>query len=131
MKQQIAREIHEKVVDAIVAGASVATVFGHKGKAAAIDYTWKEKDRLFDEYCASTDRLAFLESLPWIGPITKYHAAKNFGMDVVKPDRHLVRIAEKAGETPDAMCRRLSRETKDSVAVVDTVIWRAANVGLI
>jgi hypothetical protein len=130
MKQQIARKIHEKALDAIVAGASVTTVFGHKGKAAAIDHIWKERDRLFDEYCASTDRLEFLESLPWVGPITKYHAAKNFGMDVVKPDRHLVRIAEKSGETPDAMCRRLSRETKDSVAVVDTVIWRAANMGL-
>lgn len=130
MKAQTARKIYDAILDAIAEGKSSSTVFGHDGKTAAIDRIWRHRDRLFDEYCVSTDRLAFLGSLPWIGPITKYHVAKNFGMDVVKPDRHLVRIAAISNETPDELCRRLSRETGDSVAVVDTVIWRAANMGL-
>lgn len=131
MKAQIAREIYYKVMEAvIVRGESAATVFGHKAKAAAIDRIWRDRDQVFDAYCVSLDRLAFLESLPWIGPITKYHCAKNFGMDVVKPDRHLVRIAAMSNETPDELCRRLARESGDSVAVIDTVIWRAANMGL-
>ncbi len=131
MKAQIARKIYEKTMDAVIVNKQSATaVFGHPGKSAAIDQVFSARFTLFDQYCASTDRLVFLEALPWIGPITKYHLAKNFGMDVVKPDRHLVRIAEKSGETPEELCRRIAKETGDTVAVVDTVIWRAANMGL-
>ncbi len=129
MKAQIARQIYNRVFEALISGRSASTVFGHKAKAAAIDLVWKETDRFFEEYRAATDKLAYLETLPWIGPITKFHLAKNFGLDVVKPDRHLVRIAALSNETPDEMCRRIAQKTGDTVAVVDTVIWRAANQG--
>jgi len=35
-----------------------------------------------------------LQGLPYIGPTTCYHLAKNIGLDVAKPDRHLLRVAD-------------------------------------
>src|SRR5204862_28581 len=39
----------------------------------------------------------WLTRCPYIGPVTCWHLAKNVGMDVVKPDRHLVRMAQASG----------------------------------
>lgn len=129
MKEQIARQIWNRVRPAVEWGQSAATVFGHKGKAAAIDYVWKNRERLLVEYLAAVDKIEWCESLPWIGGITKWHLAKNFGHDCAKPDRHLVRIAGVEGV--HALCARLAKESGDRIATVDLVIWRAANLGLI
>ena len=89
---------------------------------------------IFAEYKALRidSRLEFLERLPWIGPITKFHLARNLGMDVCKPDRHLLRIAKAHhGTTPAALCGRLSRLSGDRIGVVDVVLWRAANLRLV
>lgn len=131
MKEQIARKIWERILKAIADGKKAADVFGHKGKAVAIDSMREGRELAFSGYQKATDKLKFLQSLPWIGPITKYHLAKNLGHDCVKPDRHLVRIAAKEGKTPDQMCREIAQETGDRLTEVDTVIWRAANLGLI
>jgi hypothetical protein len=39
------------------------------------------------------DPLGVLQSLPYIGPVTCYHLAKNIGLQVAKPDHHLTRLA--------------------------------------
>jgi len=71
----------------------------------------------------------YLRQLPFMGPATSFHLAKNLGLDVVKPDRHLVRIAEATGHsTPDELCQEIAREVGDRVAVVDLVLWRYANL---
>jgi len=129
MKAQIARMIEEKIYKALNNGQPISSVFGHKGKVKAIEYILDDKHRLFVDFQKATDKLAFLKTLPWIGDITKYHLAKNLGIDVVKPDRHLVRIAAKENKTPHELCKEISGLTGDSLAVVDTVIWRAANLG--
>jgi hypothetical protein len=36
----------------------------------------------------------YLQGFPFIGPITSLHLAKNLGLPVAKPDRHLQRIAK-------------------------------------
>jgi hypothetical protein len=131
MKAQIAVVIYRKVKDALLSNRPVASVFGHKGKASAIEHVFANRHRLFEEFNAATDKLTFLERLPWIGGITKYHLAKNFGVPCCKPDRHLVRIARDNGTTPELLCERLAQETGNNVPTVDTVLWRAANQGMI
>jgi len=71
------------------------------------------------------------QSLPWIGPITKYYMAKNLGADVCKPDRHLTRIAGKYDMELEELCKKLSEESGDHISMVDNVIWRVANLGFI
>lgn len=131
MKNQVAKEIEQRVYKAIERGDPISTAFGHKGKVKAIEYMLENRQRLVGEYLEAHDKLAYLETLPWIGPITKYHLGKNLGLDVVKPDRHLVRIAGKEGKTPLELCKEVSELTGDKLAVVDSVIWRAANLGMI
>ena len=73
-----------------------------------------------------------METLPWIGPITKYHLARNLGIDVAKPDRHLVRLAKRFGYNESTgvqqMCEELAERTRDRIGVVDVVLWRYANL---
>lgn len=130
MKNQVAINIWERVKYALSKGCQVFTVFRHPGKSKAIQNAWDNREKLFQEYLLqpAEKKLAWLEALPWIGPITKFHLAKNLGMDVCKPDRHLVRIAGRYGKTPEELCSSLSQATGDRIGVVDQVIWRAANL---
>jgi hypothetical protein len=71
------------------------------------------------------DPLGTLQALPFVGPITAQHLAKNLGFPTVKADRHLVRLAEAFGFSDcHRMCADLAQTTGDSLAVVDTVLWR-------
>lgn len=131
MKNTVARGIYERCMAALRAGRPVFEVFGHAGKAQAIERIWSARHELLQGFLAAPDRLAFLEALPWIGPITKYHLAKNFGADVAKPDVHLRRLADREGCTAQALCERLAADTGLRVATVDTVLWRACANGVI
>lgn len=71
------------------------------------------------------DPLNYLRLLPYIGPVTVAHLAKNLGFDVAKPDRHLVRLQQRLGFSDvGAMCSHLASATGDPVRVVDLVLWR-------
>lgn len=71
----------------------------------------------------------FLMQLPYIGPITAFHLAKNIGLDVAKPDRHLVRAARAAGfQSVVDFCSTIHRIVGDPIAVVDSVVWRYATL---
>lgn len=131
MKNTVARGIYERVTQALREGAPVANVFGHPGKAAAIETIWTARYELYGGYLASTDKLAFLESLPWIGGITKYHLAKNFGLQFAKPDVHLQRLADREGCTAQLLCEQLAAATGFKVATIDTVLWRACANGVL
>lgn len=73
--------------------------------------------------------LELLQSLPYIGPVTCYHLAKNIGLQVAKPDRHLTRLANHAGyDDVQLFCKDISLQTGDSVPVVDIVLWRYASI---
>jgi hypothetical protein len=131
MKNTIARTIFDRCRGALLNDVPVWTVFGHKGKAEAIERIWRDRVVLLKAYHAAPDKLSFLVELPWIGEITKYHLAKNFGVDCVKPDVHLARLAIAHGTTPHDLCADLARQTRLRVATVDVVLWRACANGVI
>lgn len=71
----------------------------------------------------------FLQEFPHIGPITSLHLAKNIGVPVVKPDRHLTRMASLTGyESADRMCQVIADLVGDSLPVIDLVMWRYATI---
>jgi hypothetical protein len=71
------------------------------------------------------DPLNYLQLLPFIGPVTAVHLAKNLGFDLAKPDRHLIRLQKRLGFSDvSAMCAHLASATGDSIRVVDLVLWR-------
>ena len=66
-----------------------------------------------------------LQALPFIGPITSWHLAKNLGLDVAKPDRHLARVSASLGfGSPDHFCRELAITTGEQAKVIDLIVWR-------
>jgi len=131
MKNTVARGIYERVVKQIYAGGPVREVFGHPGKAQAIETIWFDRRDLFSRYMAADDKLEFCGALPWIGGITKYHLAKNFGAQVAKPDVHLQRLADHEGTTAQALCERLASVTGWKIATIDVLLWRACANGII
>lgn len=70
-----------------------------------------------------------LERLPYIGPVTKYHLARNIGLSsrVAKPDVHLVRyVRERLGDeqhSVQSLIERLASRHGETEGVVDFVLW--------
>lgn len=133
MKNTVARGIFERVRVELTTGEThdAHRAFKHAGKAQAINEIWDRRVELLAGYLAATDKLEFCASLPWIGGITKYHLAKNFGAQVAKPDVHLQRLADREGVSPQSLCERLAAESGYCVATVDTLLWRACANGVI
>jgi hypothetical protein len=125
MRAAVARGIYERVIAALVEGRPVAEVFGHRLKCRAIEKVWADREALLAGYTAAADKVAYCQTLPHIGGITKYHLAKNFGAQVAKPDVHLQRLADLHGCTAQALCEQLAAATGYKVATVDVVLWRA------
>jgi len=131
MKHTIARSIYRRVMHAIAIGLDPHEVFGHAGKAGAIATIWRDRAQLFAAFGEAADRVAWCGDLPWVGEITKFHLAKNLGVDCAKPDRWLVRLAAIEGETVDGLCCRLATASGDRIGTVDYVLWRACAAGLL
>lgn len=131
MANRIALPIFEECMRALRSGHSCKTVFGHPGKSDAIDYIWKKRRSLYRKLLKADDLIEFCATLPWVGPITKFHLAKNLGADVAKPDVHLNRLAEPEGVSAQELCERLARETGYRAATVDLILWRACADGII
>ena len=73
--------------------------------------------------------LEYISELPYMGPATSYHFAKNIGMPVVKPDRHLLRVAQNLNySTPHELCADISQITDEKLEIIDIVIWRYATL---
>jgi hypothetical protein len=75
----VGRRAYERCMRALAFGSTSRLGFRHPGKAEAIDLIWRERNRLFDEYLGSADKLAFLATLPWVGPATKLSLARRLG----------------------------------------------------
>lgn len=124
-KNSVAAPIFERCMIALKAGRSAATEFGHEGKCQAIDHIWSERDALFVTYSDAEDKIAFLMTLPWIGPVTAWHLQKNLGGDHAKPDVHMERLARRDKTTTERLCRRLAGEAGYKVATIDTILWKS------
>jgi hypothetical protein len=74
------RRSFERCRVALRSGSTARLGFRHPGKAGAIDAIWRERHRLHREYQASADKLAYLATLPWIGPVTRRSLARNLGL---------------------------------------------------
>jgi len=104
---------HRRKVDAIL---------GVADRVAALSFDWI-RTQLFEQ------GVMYLQRLPFVGPVTSFHLAKNLGLQVAKPDRHLVRIARAFGfPSVQTMCEAIAGEVLDSVASVDLVLWRYATL---
>ena len=70
-----------------------------------------------------------LQALSYIGPVTCFHLARNIGLlDCVKPDLHLIRLANHWGFADcTSMCKKMGEGSGLPLGIVDLVIWYAAS----
>lgn len=75
------------------------------------------------------DGVNYISQFPYMGPATSYHLAKNIGLSVAKPDRHLKRIASAVGyNSAQLLCLDIADLVGDKISVVDLVLWRYATL---
>lgn len=113
-------------------------------KRAAVAVGIQHANEWLDGLKGAEDKIAFLDTLPMIGPVTRYHLARNLGIDCVKPDRHLVRLAASFGygssdhvadqiTIVNRMCKDIQQDLGDKpvpekLGVIDVVLWRYCNI---
>ncbi|MBR1545084.1 MAG: hypothetical protein IJ638_04030 [Alphaproteobacteria bacterium] len=89
----------------------------------------------------------FLETLPYIGAITKNHIARNLGINKVKYDVWIQRLGiclygtnDLKVSSPlsnsvkivcDKMFENISKETNLSIGYIDVVLWKSCQIGLL
>lgn len=104
---------NEQKIDAIIKIASIIKEDGFENIKSGINKMGVE----------------YLTRFPFIGPATKFHLAKNIGINVAKPDRHLVRISNATGyNSPNDLCNVISERISEKAAIIDLVIWRYATL---
>lgn len=102
-------------------------VFNHPQKIDAIlaiaNFARSKGDDHLRDLISTADQDALM-TLPYIGPVTVLHLLKNLGLPIVKPDRHLIRLARRLETEVDVMCTEISEYFGEPPAVVDIVLWR-------
>lgn len=96
-----------------------------------IDIAAHVANRGFDEVWQSVRNhgVQYISQFRFMGPATSHHFAKNIGLQVAKPDRHLTRIAVSVGySSPQSMCQDIAQLIGDEISVVDVVMWRYATI---
>ncbi|NMA30683.1 MAG: hypothetical protein GX941_02600 [Candidatus Methanofastidiosa archaeon] len=123
---------HSIVANQQLCQQTALEIFGNRLKIKAI-LEWASKISKIGfkqiKSLIECEGINFIQTLPFMGPATSYHFAKNIGLDVAKPDRHLVRIAYAAGySNPSILCTDIARTIGDRVSVIDLVLWRFATI---
>ena len=96
------------------------------------------------------EKVDFLGTLPHVGNITKYHLARNLGLNFVKYDIWIQRLGvalygdeffvDKVNNSRllpeikyycDRMFDKLAEETGEKVGFIDVVLWRSCQKGLL
>jgi len=125
-----ARQISENAEECIEKALSH---FRHQGKiraiaTAAVMLASSEPFEKLRERILS-DPIRLLQTFPYIGPVTAFHIAKNIGIKVAKPDRHLFRLAQSNGfESVEEFCRTIAHFLGEDIRRVDSVLWRFATL---
>jgi hypothetical protein len=106
--------------------------FGHNGKIGAIAAAASlVADAPFDVLRERilANPLSELQRFSYIGAITVFHLAKNIGVSIAKPDRHLTRLCHAAGFAQvGELCHCIASFVGDDISKVDTVLWRFATL---
>lgn len=102
--------------------------FNHKGKINAILSIIQHVNNIgFEVFKLELidHGVEYIQQFSFFGPATSFHLAKNIGMNVVKPDRHLIRLAEALNfSSPDKLCKVIANSIDEKISVVDVVLWR-------
>ncbi len=158
-KQDYAKKMCNKIINFIESNNfnfttnDLLQIYGNKMKVKAIKQTWDNRElyqKKFYSLKTIEEKVNFLGSLPHIGNITKYHLARNLGLNFVKYDIWIQRLGvalygdinlvdkvnnskllPEIKECCDVMFNKLNKETNEKVGYIDVVLWRSCQKGLL
>jgi len=134
LRNQTVQKIESRFYEAYKNGENPFDVVKNQRQRAALVQGWAHYHEMFEKFKAQPnyyEMINYLETLPQIGPKEKYHLARNLGIDCVKPDRHMERLAETLGfKSPDEMCLEIQRQIPggERLGVIDVILWRYCNL---
>lgn len=146
MSERVIRSIFPKISMAFMEWNSAAAILAEESNCREGAFQWFRHERkieaiieiasrvardTFDHVAQHlrTDGIIYLQGFPFLGPATSVHLAKNLGMQIAKPDRHLKRIAERFQfSSVDGLCSTIADYVGDEIAEVDLVLWRYATL---
>lgn len=156
-KQATAKKMCNKIIDFIDKNQfptqeDLLKIYGNVNKTKAIIQVWNNRIKLQNEFYRLNnpeEKLVFLSNLPHIGNITKYHIARNLGINFVKYDIWIQRLGvalygnlehvEKVSnsklnplikEMCDKMFQILEDKINEKVGYIDVILWKACQQGL-
>ena len=138
-KEQYARVIFDNFWEAVKefnagTGAEPFDLIRHPGKKKAIIEAFAHGKKWYTELLISENPIEYIGTLPYMGNALTYHLARNLGIDTVKPDRHMLKLAEHFGySSPMEMCQEIQDEFGDApirerLGVIDVILWRYMNL---
>lgn len=104
------------------------SVFKNQRKLDAIENMWNQRKN-WDELRASLKTVDDCQELPFIGPTTKYHLARNIGLiSMAKPDLHMIRWVEEITgrgdeETVHQITQEIAKKVNKKQGTVDFALW--------
>jgi hypothetical protein len=157
-KQVTGKKIYEKIIDYIdkeqnLKFEDLIKIFRNENKIKASIKMWKNKQQIQKDFYnlkTTEEKLDFLSKLQYIGNITKYHIARNLGINFVKYDIWIQRLGvalygnmndiEKIDNRKlnndvkflcDKMFDDLKIETNEKIGYIDVVLWKACQQGIL
>lgn len=158
-KQDYAKSIHEKIIKFIekengkISFEGLSTIYGNKNKVKSILNVWENREIYQNKFYSMKDinkKVDFLATLPHIGNITKFHLARNLGLNFVKydiwiqrlgvalyGDENLINLVNNAKLLPvikaacDVMFDKIHKLTLEKKGFIDVVLWRSCQKGLL
>lgn len=146
MRETVINKIFDKISESFYFWNSAKTIFDNRNKCFSNSLKYfNNKPKInaiieaadiivkygFNEFkkMILSNPIEKLQKFSYIGPVTAYHLAKNIGINVAKPDRHLMRIAQLEGYNDvQKFCSDISTLSGDSIPVVDIIFWRFATI---
>ncbi len=146
MKEKVVRTVFQKISQIFYNWKSAEIITKNEGlcRETALEIFANNKkidailqtSRIISTYSFEVIKKSIMETpekilmeFPYIGPITYYHLAKNIGLNVAKPDRHLSRLVTELNiSSVQILCGYISERTGDTIPVVDIVLWRYATI---
>ncbi len=134
-KEQIVRKEYDAFMSCMYNNLSPDPylLIHNRRQREAIRMIWQNGEKILQkikDQPTDIDRIEYLYTLPQIGKIMKHHFARNIGIDTIKPDLWMDRIAEKyAYANPFVMCEAIQKERPEHrIGTIDVILWRYCNL---
>lgn len=141
LNNKVVQKQYDKFIFEYNSGKNAFDIIPNSRIRNAVKYVWSHKDEILSNIIRKNtdlDRIEYIKTLPQMGPKTARHFARNLGIDCVKPDIWMERLAyeygfcENDGKTlyPERMCKSIQEQLPQlgipqyRIGTIDVILWR-------